>query len=184
MNTPCHQARGVVVVPVSGGKEPRMTTSELPAGVQRVSDELARRAPGRTVTMLADSARTAADAAAALGCGVGEIAKTIVFRRVADDAAVVVILSGDHRVDTARLTVIAGELGKANADFVRERTGFVIGGVSPLGHAEQSVLVLDVGLDRFDTVWAAAGHPHAVFDTSYSELAAWTGAALVDVAER
>ncbi len=60
----------------------------------------------------------------------------------------------------------------------------MIGGVSPLGHAEQSVLVLDVGLDRFDTVWAAAGHPHAVFDTSYSELAAWTGAALEDVAER
>ena len=130
--------------------------------------------------MLADSARTAAEAAAGLGCSVAEIAKSIVFRRD-DGAPVVVITSGDNRVDVGKVEALVGAVGKADADFVREATGYAIGGVSPVGHPDGAVLLLDRDLFRFDTIWAAAGHPHAVFPLTPTQLRELTGVEPDDV---
>lgn len=132
--------------------------------------------------MLTDSARTAAEAAAALGCSVAEIAKSIVFRRRSDGAAVVVITSGDNRVDAAKVAALVGEVGKADADFVREATGYAIGGVSPVGHRDATVLLVDRDLERFETIWAAAGHPHAVFPLTPTQLVEWCDVEATDVA--
>jgi prolyl-tRNA editing enzyme YbaK/EbsC (Cys-tRNA(Pro) deacylase) len=94
---------------------------------------------------------------------------------------VVVITSGDNRVDGAKVAALAGEVGKADADFVRTATGYAIGGVSPVGHPEATVLLVDRDLSRFDTIWAAAGHPHAVFPLTPNQLATWLGVAPTDV---
>ena len=114
------------------------------------------------IVTLPDSTRTAAEAAAAVGCSVGEIAKSLVFR--AGERAVVAIMSGDHRLDTAKLGNVLGEkVGRADADFVRAATGFAIGGVPPLGHATPVPVFMDTGLFRFERIWAAAGSPFSVF---------------------
>lgn len=155
--------------------------TSLPPSARRVSEILVGLGHSGEVTMLSDSARTAAEAAAALGCSVAEIAKSIVFRRRADDAAVVVVTSGDNRVDAAKVAALVGEIGKADADFVRQATGYAIGGVSPVGHPEATVLLVDRDLSRFDTIWAAAGHPHAVFPLTPNQLATWLGVAPTDV---
>ena len=147
--------------------------SALPASARRVSELLVAFGHHGEVTMLADSARTAAEAAAALGCSIAEIAKSIVFRRLVDDAAVVVITSGDNRVDATKVAAMVGDIGKADAEFVRSATGYAIGGVSPVGHHDTTVLVIDRDLSRFGTIWAAAGHPHAVFPLTPAELSAW-----------
>ena len=155
--------------------------TSLPPSALRVSAILESLGHSGEVTMLADSARTAAEAAAALGCSVAEIAKSIVFRRRSDDAAVVVITSGDNRVDGAKVAALAGAVGKADADFVREATGYAIGGVSPVGHPEATVLLVDRDLFRFETIWAAAGHPHAVFPLTPAQLVDWLGVEAEDV---
>lgn len=134
------------------------------------------------VRLLEDSARTAAQAAAALGCDVGAIASSLVF--VAEDQPLLVLTSGAHRVDTA---AVAGRLGvaaleRASADVVREATGFAIGGVAPVGHPRPLRTLVDVDLAHHDVVWAAAGHPHAVFPTTYEELLRLTGGAAAEVA--
>jgi prolyl-tRNA editing enzyme YbaK/EbsC (Cys-tRNA(Pro) deacylase)/predicted Fe-S protein YdhL (DUF1289 family) len=117
----------------------------------------------------------------------GQIAKSIVFRRKSDDMAVMVVTSGDQRVDEKKLEAIVcadgKRLGRADAAFVKARTGFSIGGVSPLAHAGEVLLVLDQSLQRFDMVWAAAGHPNAVFQLSPQALAQLTAAPWVDVAD-
>jgi prolyl-tRNA editing enzyme YbaK/EbsC (Cys-tRNA(Pro) deacylase) len=105
----------------------------------------------------------------------------VVFRRVADDAAVLVVASGDRRVDEARVAELVGEIGRADAEFVRRRTGFVIGGVAPVAHEEPVVTLIDRDLFRFAEIWAAAGHPRGVFRMSPTELVGLTGAAVVDV---
>ena len=132
------------------------------------------------------SARTAQEAADALGVQLGQIAKSIVFRRLPDNAAVMVVTSGDQRVDEKKLAALVcasgQKLGRADPDFVRERTGFAIGGVSPVAHASAIVQVLDLSLFRFEQVWAAAGHPHAVFAAAPAQLALLTRARLDDVA--
>ena len=137
--TPRTSVRGVPVFvsPVAPRDCTTMTfdPTSLPPSALRVSGILESLGHSGEVTMLADSARTAAEAAAALGCSVAEIAKSIVFRRRSDDAAVVVITSGDNRVDGAKVAALAGEVGKADADFVREATGYAIGGVSPVAGA-------------------------------------------------
>lgn len=126
--------------------------------------------------------RTSAEAAAAIGCSVAEIAKSVVFRSKPGGRAVVVIASGDNRVSEEKVGRLVGEkLGRADADFVREATGFVIGGVSPIGHAGAVELYLDADLQRFGTVWAAAGTPFSVFPLTPAELARITGAAWCDV---
>ena len=127
--------------------------------------------------MLDDACRTAQQAADALGIAVGQVAKSIIFRRMSDDAVVLVITSGDRRVDAAKVEALA------DAAFVKARTGFSIGGVAPIAHAEPGVTLIDRELLRFDTLWAAAGHPHAVFALSPHDLERLTGAPLADVTE-
>lgn len=131
-------------------------------GPDRVKASLEALSLDCEVLDLPDSTRTAAEAAQAIGCTVGEIAKSLVFR--AGDRAVVAILSGDDRLDTAKLGAAVGEeVGRADAKFVRAATGFAIGGVPPLGHAAPVALFMDNGLFRFARVWAAAGSPFSVF---------------------
>lgn len=159
----------------------------LPEGVQRVAAYLQERGHAHMPLMLGDAARTAQQAADGLGVLPGQIAKSIVFRRKADDMAVMVVTSGDQRVDEKKLEALVcadgKRLGRADAAFVKARTGFSIGGVSPLAHAGEVLLVLDQSLQRFGTVWAAAGHPNAVFQLSPQALAQLTAAPWVDVAE-
>lgn len=155
----------------------------LPEGVQRVSQALQAAGHAHGPRMLGDACRTAQQAADALGIAVGQVAKSIIFKRKSDDAAVLVITSGDRRVDQAKVEALVGELGRADAAFVKARTGFSIGGVAPLAHAQPSVSLIDRELLRFDTLWAAAGHPHAVFPLSPADLQRLTGAPLADIAE-
>ena len=122
-----------------------------------------------TIRTLPGSTRTAVEAAAAVGCTVGEIAKTLVFR--AGDRAVVAIMSGDNRLDTGKLTAALGEpVGRADADFVRAATGFAIGGVPPLGYADALDVFMDAALYRFAEVWAAGGSPFSVFPIAPARL--------------
>ena len=153
----------------------------LPAGVQRVAQELRRLGHPHAPVMLDDAARTAQQAADALGVGVGQIAKSIIFRRKDDDQAVLVITSGDRRVDEKKVAALVGKLGRADAEFVRSRTGFAIGGVSPVGHVVPPVTLIDRELFRFDEIWAAAGHPHGVFRLRPQDLVTLTGAPVADV---
>ena len=158
----------------------------LPEGVQKVARLLLAKQHAHAPIMLDNAARTAQQAADALGVCVGQIAKSIVFRRKSDDAAVLVVTSGDRRVDEKKLEALVcpdGKgLGRADAEFVKLKTGFSIGGVSPLAHASAVVLVIDQSLLRFDVIWAAAGHPNAVFRLAPIDLEWLTGAPVVDVA--
>lgn len=122
------------------------------------------------IRALADTARTAKDAADALGVEVGQIASSLVF--LADGVPVLVVASGAHRVDPVQLGGIleCGHVQKATADEVRAATGYAIGGVAPVGHPHPLRTIVDVDLARYDQVWAAGGHPHAVFPTTYGEL--------------
>lgn len=128
------------------------------------------------------STRTSAEAAAAIGCEVAQIAKSVVFRGRESGRAVVVVASGANRVDESKVSAAVGEaLARADADFVRSATGFAIGGVAPLGHAQPVKLLLDEDLQRFETVWAAAGTPFSVFALSPETLRRLTGADWTDV---
>lgn len=155
----------------------------LPEGVQRVARELERLGHPHAPRLLDDAARTAQQAADALGVALGQIAKSIIFRRKADDAAVLVVTSGDRRVDEKKVAALVGRIGRADAEFVRAHTGFAIGGVSPVGHATPPVTLIDRELLRFAEVWAAAGHPHGVFPLAPADLERLTGAPLADVTE-
>lgn len=156
----------------------------LPEGVQRVANLLQAKGHPHAPVMLDDAARTAQQAAGALGVAVGQIAKSIVFRRRSDDAAVLVVTSGDQRVDEKKveaLVCVDGKrLGRADAEFVKIKTGFSIGGVSPLAHAIPVVTLIDQSLFRFDQIWAAAGHPHAVFQLTPADLERLTKAPVAD----
>lgn len=164
--------------------------SELEASpaIRRVADRLAALGHAHPPVMLDSAARTAQQAADALGVALGQIAKSIVFRRKSDERAVLVITSGDRRVDEKRVQALVcaagGKLGRADADFVKAQTGFSIGGVSPLAHANEPVTLIDRELFRFDVVWAAAGHPHAVFALTPQELERYTGAPVADVVQQ
>jgi prolyl-tRNA editing enzyme YbaK/EbsC (Cys-tRNA(Pro) deacylase) len=136
-----------------------------------------------TVRMLDESARTAVEAAAALGVEVGQITNSLIF--VADGEPLLVLTSGRHRVDTARVAVLVGvtKVGRADADFVREHTGVSIGGVSPIGHPHPLRTLVDIALNDYDVVWAAAGHSHAVFPTTFDELLTLTGGTPAEVGD-
>lgn len=153
----------------------------LPDGVLRVAAALREAGHPHAPVMLDDAARTAQQAADALGIAVGQIAKSIIFRRKHDDAAVLVITSGDRRVDEKKVAALVGKIGRADAEFVKARTGFTIGGVSPVGHATPPVTLIDRELFRFDEIWAAAGHPHGVFRLLPADLVRLTGAAVADI---
>lgn len=159
------------------------TPEERPEGFRRVCAVLAAAGHPHMPVWLEASARTSQEAADALGVSLGQIAKSVIFRRKADEAAVLVVTSGDRRVDEKRVAAITGTLGRADADFVKTRTGFAIGGVSPVAHAAPLVTLIDRELLRFDVIWAAAGHPNGVFKLTPAELVALTGAPVHDVVQ-
>jgi prolyl-tRNA editing enzyme YbaK/EbsC (Cys-tRNA(Pro) deacylase) len=151
------------------------------AAVARFRGALEARGGTGEVVVLPDSVHTAALAAQALGCEVVAIANSLLFD--AGGAPVLILTSGAHRVDTGRVAAAIGvpALRRAQPDFVRAHTGQVIGGVSPLGHPVPVPTYIDPWLRRYDVVWAAAGHPAAVFSTTYDELVTMTGAVPTDV---
>lgn len=159
-----------------------MTTAgtEHPS-ISRFREELSRRGGTGRVVVLPDSVHTAALAAAALGCEVGAIANSLLFD--ADGSPVLILTSGAHRVDTAKVAAGLGvsRLGRATPEFVRAHTGQVIGGVSPIAHPAPVPTYIDPWLERYDEVWAAAGHPSAVFSSTYDELVRLTGATRTEV---
>lgn len=158
--------------------------STLPDSARRVARLLAEAGHDKPVVMLPETGKTSAEAAAGLGCEVAQIAKSIIFRRVDDDMPVLVIASGANRVDERKVAARVGALAKADARFVREKTGYAIGGVCPIGHTVTPVMLLDADLFKLDSLWAAAGHPHAVFNLTPRQLEALTGAPVADVALR
>jgi len=167
-------------------QDPNISTR--PEGFQRVSAALRDCQHAHAPLWLDVAARTSQEAADALGVSLGQIAKSVVFRRKADEQAVLVIASGDRRVDEKKLKELTGPLGRADADYVKARTGFSIGGVSPLGFAPVGdapppLLFVDRELFRFELIWAAAGHPNGVFRMSPDELVQLTGAPVIDVVQ-
>lgn len=152
-----------------------------PDGFERVARALAAQGHPHPPRWLDVAARTAQEAADALGVAIGQIAKSVVFRRRSDDAAVLVVTSGDRRVDETRVAALTGPLARADAEFVKARTGFSIGGVAPLAHACPPVTLIDRELFRFDEIWAAAGHPNGVFRLAPADLERLTGAPVADV---
>src|SRR6476659_7380019 len=155
-------------------------TSEHPT-ITLFRDEHRRRDGAGEVVILPDSVHTAALAAEALGCEVGAIANSLLFD--AGGSPVLILTSGAHRVDTDRVAARIGVAGlkRAKPEFVREHTGQVIGGVSPIAHPAPVPTYLDSWLRKYDVVWAAAGHPAAVFSTSYDEFLDHTAATEIDV---
>lgn len=144
--------------------------------VRRVQDALDALGGGHRVIELAASARTAADAARALGCRVDQIVKSLVFRGRQTERAILVAASGANRVDEAKVAGLMGEpVAMADAAFVRARTGFAIGGVAPVGHAAPVPALIDADLARWEEIWAAAGHPSTVFRLTLADLVRMTG---------
>ena len=158
-----------------------MSVSPKPSA-QRVQDTLAALGFANQVIELPESTRTAAEAATAVGCTVGQIAKSLIFQGAATGKAVLVIASGSNRVNEAHLAELLGEpVQKPAADFVREQTGFVIGGVAQVGHNHPLTTLLDEELWHYAEIWAAAGHPKAVFRLTPDELVRMTGGRVVGI---
>ena len=148
------------------------------AAVKRAQAALDKHGISGKIKILADSARTAAEAAAGLGIEVGQIASSLVFK-LPDDRSLLVITSGRHRVDTQMVADLlqVPDLDRADADYVKEISGYSVGGVAPLGWInEPSITLIDEALSDYQAIWAAAGHPHAVFPSSYQELLKASGA--------
>jgi len=163
-----------------------MSTSAVLASpsVQRVREALQRAAIDSPIIELPGAARTAKAAAEFLGCDVGQIANSLVFRAADTHRAVLVMSSGARRVDLARLAAAVGEpIGKADADFVRAHTGFAIGGVAPGGHTGPLVKFVDRALAAWPEVWAAGGHAHTVFRLTYPQLLRLTNGIEAELAE-
>jgi prolyl-tRNA editing enzyme YbaK/EbsC (Cys-tRNA(Pro) deacylase) len=155
----------------------------LSATAQRVQDALAARGFPRQVQELSQPSRSAAEAASALGCRVDQIAKSLVFRGARSGRIVLVIASGANRVDETKVADLVGEeISKADAAFVRARTGFAIGGVPPVGHSESPETLLDEDLLQWEEIWAAAGTPHSIFKLTPGELVAMTQGRIARIA--
>jgi len=150
--------------------------------VQVVQEALTAFSAEGQVIMLPDAVTTAAAAAAALGVEVGQIANSLIFN--ADGGPLLVLTSGAHRVDTAKVAELLGmeSIKRATPEFVREHTGQPIGGVAPLGHPKPVPTLVDVALGAFPVIWAAGGIPHAVFPTTFDELVRITGGTSAEVA--
>jgi prolyl-tRNA editing enzyme YbaK/EbsC (Cys-tRNA(Pro) deacylase) len=147
------------------------------AAVKRVLAALHEYGLEGEVHVLSDSARTAQEAATGLGIEVGQIASSLIFK-LPDDSPLLIITSGRHRVDTDLVAKNLGveKLGRVDADYVKEKSGFSIGGVAPIGWVSPATILIDQALNDYEVVWAAAGHPHAVYPTTYDELIQCTGA--------
>jgi prolyl-tRNA editing enzyme YbaK/EbsC (Cys-tRNA(Pro) deacylase) len=154
------------------------------AAVKRVAQALIDLKMSGQIKVLSDSARSAAEAAAALGIEVGQIASSILFK-LPDESPLLVITSGRHRVDTQLVASQLGisELGRVDADYVKAKSGFSIGGVAPIGWLNPAKIIIDQALNDYEIVWAAAGHPHAVFPTTFAELTQATSATQMRVAD-
>jgi prolyl-tRNA editing enzyme YbaK/EbsC (Cys-tRNA(Pro) deacylase) len=154
------------------------------AAVKRVAAALQEHGCAGQIEVLSDSARTAAEAAAALGIEVGQIASSLIFK-LPDGSPLLIITSGRHRVDTDLVASNLGieKLGRVDADYVKEQSGFSIGGVAPIGWVSPATILIDQALNDYEVVWAAAGHPHAVYPTSFTELLAITSAKPMVVGE-
>ncbi|MGQ9825345.1 MAG: YbaK/EbsC family protein [Desulfotomaculales bacterium] len=157
-------------------------SGELTPSARRVQDFLETLGMARSVREFPQTTRSAADAARAIGCRVEQIAKSLVFRGKYTKKPVLVITSGANRVNEEKAAGFAGEpLEKADAAFVREKTGFAIGGVPPVGHHEQLLTFIDEDLLREEEIWAAAGTPNAVFPLTPAELVKITGGRIVTI---
>ncbi|MBM4307903.1 MAG: YbaK/EbsC family protein [Deltaproteobacteria bacterium] len=157
-------------------------SNALSPSVQKVQDALKALGLPNDVMELQSTTRTSAEAAQAVGCSVGQIAKSIVFRAIQTDQPILVIASGSNRVNEKRIeSFISQPLGKADADYVRKHTGFVIGGVPPIGHLEKIEIFIDEDLLTYQEIWAAAGSPHAVFKLTPSDLLKMTGGRVVSI---
>jgi prolyl-tRNA editing enzyme YbaK/EbsC (Cys-tRNA(Pro) deacylase) len=156
--------------------------NSLSPGTQKVQDALKALGFLNQVLELQTTTRTSAEAAQAVGCRVEQIAKSIVFKGKQTQKPILVIASGPNRVNEKRIEEFISEsLGKANADFVRKHTGFVIGGVPPIGHLEKLEIFIDEDLLKYEEIWAAAGSPHAVFKLTPSALIKMTGGRVVSI---
>lgn len=154
----------------------------LKKSAQKVQDILREKGFGNEVVELPSSTRTAQEAADAINCSIAQIAKSIVFRLVDSGDPLLVVASGVNRINDKRLSSELGEkLGKADADFVRERTGFAIGGVPPIGHATSVRVLIDEDLLQYEEIWAAAGHAMAVFPLTPDELVKMTGGEVINI---
>jgi prolyl-tRNA editing enzyme YbaK/EbsC (Cys-tRNA(Pro) deacylase) len=154
----------------------------LSPSAQKVQDALAELGLTLQVVELPDSTRTAVEAAQSIGCLVGQIVKSLVFKGKRSGRPVLVTASGPNRVDERKIEALISEpLGKADAEFVRQRTGFVIGGVPPVGHTEPLETFIDQDLMQYDEIWAAAGTPHAVFCLTPADLVKMTGGRVIEV---
>jgi len=156
---------------------------ELAGSEARVAEELNRLGIASEVRVMPASTRSAAEAAAALGCEVSQIVKSLIFRSITSDEPILVLASGANRVDEGRLAEIVGDqVERAMAEFVRARTGYAIGGVSPIGHVQRIDAYLDEHLLAYPGVWAAAGSPRAVFSITPADLVRVTSAKVVALA--
>jgi prolyl-tRNA editing enzyme YbaK/EbsC (Cys-tRNA(Pro) deacylase) len=154
----------------------------LPPSAEKVQSALREAGFAGEVVELPGSTRTAAEAARAVGCAVGQIVKSLVFRAVHTDRPILVIASGANRVNEGAIGDLIGEpLGKADAHFVRARTGFAIGGVPPIGHVETIETFVDEDLANFSEIWAAAGTPNTVFRLTPADLVRLTGGRVVRI---
>lgn len=161
------------------------TESTLPTSAQRVQNHLRERGFTCNVVEISQSTRTAAEAAAAVGCQLAQIAKSLIFRNITDDKPVLVVASGANRVDVGeieRRTEL--RLGKASGAYVKNRVGFAIGGIPPVAHTTPLHTILDRDLTAFDRIWAAAGTPRSLFSLTPADLQAMTQGIWIDLAER
>ena len=156
--------------------------ADLRSSAERVRHALAGVGLMPDIKEFGETTRTSADAAAAIGCTVAQIAKSVVFRAVGLNRAVLVIASGANRVDEKLVAAAVGDrIAKADATFVRDKTGFAIGGVAPVGHTEKPVTLIDQDLLQHAEIWAAAGTPNSVFRLTPQELVAMTGGQVIAV---
>ncbi|XOV77589.1 MAG: YbaK/EbsC family protein [Aestuariibacter sp.] len=158
---------------------------ELSSNAQKVQEYLQQRGFDCNVKELPGSTRTAQEAADSIGCSVAQIAKSIIFKNAATDAPVLVIASGENRIDTQKIEQQLNiTLGKADGKFVKQRTGFAIGGVPPVAHKEPLLTLLDEDLKAYDAIWAAAGTPFSVFELKPINLPLLTEGQWMDVSEK
>lgn len=157
--------------------------SAWPEGVQRVARFLQQAGHPHGPQRLDAAARTSQEAADQLGIALGQVAKSVIFKHLASGGHVLVVAAGDRRVDESKVAALVGKIGRADAEFVKVQTGFAIGGVSPVAHHHPPRVLIDSSLARFAVLWAAAGHPQAVYPMSLAQLQSLTEAPVVDVTQ-